>query len=271
MHITMELAITTRGFGPRCYLLPANGHDARDFDAIRPVLAERFETIALDWPAMGASPCPPDPGACSARALAEELERVVLERGGEPAVFIGHSLGGYAAARLALRRPERVRALVLVNSGGFFDAGLLGQVFCGLRGHASVIRHSEGAFARFHTKGRNAHTAAMFARIQAARSREAYAATVAAIWRSFASKDFDLRPLGAPTCPTLLVWGERDPVVPLALAGRGAERAIPGARLVTLATGHTPFAEDPAGFLELVLPFLEPFAAAHSGDNAGAA
>ncbi|MBC7171951.1 MAG: alpha/beta hydrolase, partial [Polyangiaceae bacterium] len=49
------LACTTSGRGPQLFLLPANGHDARDFDAIRSRLDARFETTALDWPAMGAS------------------------------------------------------------------------------------------------------------------------------------------------------------------------------------------------------------------------
>jgi len=267
----MTLALSTQGSGPPCYLLPANGHDARDFAAVRPALAAHFETLALDWPAMGASPAPPNPGALSAQALADQLEEVVVERAQEPAVFIGHSIGGYAAARLALRRPEYVRALVLVNSGGFYDPGAVGRAFCWLRGHPSVIHHTEGAFARFHTKLRTPDTAAMFARIDAARSGASYAAVVAAVWKSFASPGFDLRPLGVPRCPTLLVWGARDPVVSLAQAGRGAARAIPGARLVTLDTGHSPFVEDPSGFLQHVLPFLqETLAAAAGGPGAQA-
>ncbi|HET6336036.1 MAG TPA: alpha/beta hydrolase [Polyangiales bacterium] len=253
----MTLAHTSRGSGPSCYLLPANGHDARDFAAVRPTLATRFETVALDWPAMGSSPAPADPAAMSAAAFADELETFVLARGSEPAVFIGHSVGGYAAGRLALRRPELVRALVLVNSGGFFDPGPLGRFFSRLRGHPGVIRATEGAFARYHTKRRNPHTAAMFERIDAARRGDAYAAVVAGVWNSFASRSFDLRPLGTIRCPTLLVWGARDPIVTLQQAGRGAERAIPGSHLVSLDTGHSPFAEDPEGFLASVMPFLE--------------
>lgn len=260
----MTLALSSQGSGPPCYLLPANGHDARDFSAVRPALAARFETLALDWPAMGASPPPPNPDAFGAEALADELEELVIARGSQPALFIGHSVGGYAAARLALRRPEYVRGLVLVDSGGFYDPGVIGRAFCWLRGHPAVIRSTEGVFARFHTKLRTPDTEAMFERIDAARGRSSYASVVAAVWKSFAGPAFDLRPLGAPRCPTLLVWGTRDPVVTLARAGRGAARAIPGAQLVTLDTGHSPFVEDPAGFLRHVLPFLEQTASAAS-------
>lgn len=263
-NITMELAYTVQGSGVPCYVLPANGHDARDFAAVRPTLAARFETVAVDWPAMGQSPAPAEPAAVSASGLADSLESLVLGRSAEPAVFIGHSVGGYAAARFALRYPERVRALVLVNSGGFFDPGFVGRALSRLRGFATVIRHTEGAFARYHTKARNEHTARMFARIDAARQRDAYAAAVAGVWKSFAGSDFDLRPLGTIDRPTLLVWGSRDPVVTLRQAGRGAERAIPGSRLVTLATGHSPFVEAPDAFLAEVLPFLDAHADAEA-------
>lgn len=266
----MELAHTTQGSGSPCYLLPANGHDARDFSAVRPALAARLETIAVDWPAMGNSPAPSDPGAVTAASLSDSLEALVLSRNTEPALFIGHSVGGYAAARFALRHPERVRGLVLVNSGGFYDPGIVGRVFCRLRGFPAVIRHTEGSFARFHTKGRNEHTAQMFARIDAARRRDAYAAAVAGVWKSFAGDDFDLRPLGTIDRPTLLVWGARDPVVHLRQAGRGAERAIPGSRLVALDTGHSPFVEKPDEFLANVLPFLERLTSTSSGPRAAA-
>jgi len=254
--ITMNLDLDIRGARPPCYLLPANGHHARDFDAIRPALARHFETIALDWPAMGSSPASATPDETTIITLADLLEHTVLGRSDEPAVFIGHSIGGFCAARLALRHPELVRGLVLINSGGFYDPGTIGRIFCRLKGHAWVTRHFEGTFARFHTKRRNAHTHAMFERIDAARGGDAYAATVAAVWQSFALPAFDLRPHGTIRCPTLLIWGAHDPVVSLAQAGRGAERAIPGARLVTLDTGHSPFVEDPEAFLEAALPFI---------------
>jgi pimeloyl-ACP methyl ester carboxylesterase len=56
-------------------------------------------------------------------------------------------------------------------------------------------------------------------------------------------------------CPTLVVSGKRDPVIPLA-SGRAARAAIPGARIAEMDTGHCPFVEDPEGFLAEVSPFL---------------
>jgi pimeloyl-ACP methyl ester carboxylesterase len=56
--------------------------------------------------------------------------------------------------------------------------------------------------------------------------------------------------------PTLLVWGERDPLVPLRLAAE-YERAIPDVRLVVLeGAGHVPMVERPEAFAHAVLAFL---------------
>jgi len=56
--------------------------------------------------------------------------------------------------------------------------------------------------------------------------------------------------------PTLLVWGERDAVVPAATAPVLA-RSLPGAHLIVLpGLGHLPFEEDPEAFTTAVLPFL---------------
>jgi len=253
----MELHTNTAGNGFPCYLLPANGHESRDYDAVRPTLARHFETIAVDWPAMGEAAALPSPQETSALTLAELLEASILARPDDtPVTLIGHSVGGFAAGRFAIRHPQRVRALVLVSSGGFVDIGPFGRTFCRVKGTPAVIRRVEGAFARWHTKARNTATLEMLARIDTARQRAEYAATVAAIWTSFATDSYQLHRIGQVSSPTLLVWGKRDPIVPLSSVGRPTQRAVPGSRLITLNTGHSPFVEDPEGFLTQALPFL---------------
>jgi pimeloyl-ACP methyl ester carboxylesterase len=221
-------------------MLPANGHDARDFEAVR----GRLGGEAWDWPLLGA--------AASASAWADHVEARVCG----PVVLVGHSVGGFAAARLAIRRPELVRGLVLVDSGGFVEIDLAARAFCALKGVPAVTGALEGRFARYHTKGRNEHARAMFERIDEKRRDTAYAESVAAVWRSFARPESSLRAdAGRIRCPTLVVWGTRDPVIPVEV-GRAIAASVPGARLVELDTGHAPFVEDPERFLDATLPFL---------------
>ena len=57
--------------------------------------------------------------------------------------------------------------------------------------------------------------------------------------------------------PTLLLWGERDPIIPVG-HGRRAKERMPGSRLVTFAeSGHFPQIDDPHGFATAVLEFLQ--------------
>ncbi len=61
--------------------------------------------------------------------------------------------------------------------------------------------------------------------------------------------------LSAITAPTLLVWGERDPLVPLRLATEYAQ-AIPDVRLVVVEAGHVPMVDRPDEFARAVLDFV---------------
>jgi 3-oxoadipate enol-lactonase len=173
-------------------------------------------------------------------------------------VLVGNSVGGFAAARLAVRHPERVRALALVDSGGFAAMTAAARAFCWLKGREWVTRSFERRFAEHYLAKRNPAVTEILRRVDAAHRGRATVAVNAAIWRSFTAPESDLRGT-APgiRCPTLLVWGRHDPVIRAVVEGRTAEALIPGARLVVLETGHCPFAEDPEAFLAAVQPFLD--------------
>jgi pimeloyl-ACP methyl ester carboxylesterase len=251
------IAYESHGEGPPLILLHANPGDRRDFAAVIPELARGFRVHALDWPGYGESPAPEPPARASAMAYADALEDFVAALAAGPAIFVGNSVGGFAAARLAITRPEAVRALVLVGSGGFTSVNAITRLFCRIKGSERVTRAVAGRFARYYLRARTADTAPILARADEERGVPWRVAVDAAIWRSFADPDHDLRARAAAiVAPTLLVWGARDPVLPLAKDGRNAERAIPGAELVALPTGHEPFAEDPPAFLAAVQPFL---------------
>src|SRR5262245_8548939 len=111
--------------GAPIVLLPSGGHDHHHHDELRHRLAlASFRTVALDWPAHGASPAPSEPASATLFAdVAEALvEHVVGESGhagvgaAAGAVVVGNSVGGFSAARLAIRRPDLVAGLVLIDS-----------------------------------------------------------------------------------------------------------------------------------------------------------
>jgi pimeloyl-ACP methyl ester carboxylesterase len=246
-----------RGEGPPVVMLHATLHDGHDFDAIAPRLAERYRTIAVDWPWHGDSDSPPAPLLPSVTLFADVLEDIVEALNLPPAVFIGNSVGGFSAARLAITHPGRVRGLVLVNAGGFVPWNPLTRSFCRLLGVPSVTRRVMPHLVHRYMKAQTPEDEAIARRVAARARTSDGAKTAAAIWRSFAGPDHDLRARAKELkAPTLLVWGAQDPIIPLS-AGRLTHETIAGSRLEAFPTGHVAFSSAPEGFLRLVQPFIE--------------
>lgn len=254
-----RLAYAEAGDGPPLLLLHANLHDRHDFDAVVPRLARRYRTIALDWPSHGESEASPgEPGAgLFADALVDVVEALDLP----PALLIGNSVGGLAAARLAITHPDRVAGLVLVNTGGFAPMNPVTRAFCRLLGTPWVTRRVLPPLASTYLRPQSDNDLEILAKVRARTRTADGLATAAALWRSFAEPANDLRERAMElTAPTLVVWGSRDSVNPL-LLGRRVPRYIPGARFEVLPTGHVPFSSRPDAFCDVVEPFLA--AAAH--------
>ena len=243
------------GQGVPLILLHANPGDSLDFQAVIPALAEHYRVLAIDWPGYGRSAMPDPLEAISARFFHNVLRECLTTLALPPAMFIGNSVGGVAAARLAIESPERVRGLVLVSPGGFTPHNVITRAFCRFQG--SRFAFSPRFFAGRYLKHRTATVQAMLERAATSQATAARLAVNRAVWRSFIEPDHDLRQRASSIkAPTLLLFGKHDPVIPATKDGAVAVQAIPGARLVVMSSGHAPFAEVPEAFLAEALPFL---------------
>ncbi len=151
-----------------------------------------------------------------------------------PVHVVGNSMGGQTAIHLAATRPDLVRSLTLVNSTGIPFELAAGP-------HIENLIVPRGALS--------------FTTILA---RDAFRSGPTSIALAFARllRD-DARPLlKAIGVPTLLLWGEHDPLVPLTYAKQMLEM-LPAARLVTVPdAGHIPFWENAEFFNRTLLEFL---------------
>jgi len=252
---TGSIAYDERGEGSPIVLLSSGAHDHHDYDDLRELLPPRFRSIAPDWPAHGESPS--GEGPASAMRFADLAEELVEKLAPEGAVVVGNSVGGFAAGRLAIRRPALVRGLVLLDSGGFAGRPLKDRAFCALMARPGFLHTIYPWFANFYMRPQSAADRRVRDVGVATTRQNPGLRAVSELWRSFASPEHDLR-AGAPSivAPTLLVWGRRDPVIGLKF-GRRAEEMIPGARLVTLDTGHAPHVSDPEAFAAELVPFAD--------------
>ena len=252
-----RVAYRESGSGPALLLLHATLHDHRDFDPIVGTLARHYRTVAVDWPGHGDSDPVDASTEASAPLFADVLEDVVDGLGLSEAVLIGNSVGGFAAARLAIKRPGSVAGLVLVNSGGFIPWNPLSRTFSRMMGSPAVFRRAAPLFVRGYMKAKTDSDREIVKRAIATARTTGGIRTGTALWRSFTTPEHDLRRRAAElSVPTLIVWGKKDMVVPLSV-GRATHDAIRGSKLEILDTGHVVFSSDPQGFLAVAEPFLE--------------
>ncbi len=265
-----RVAYQESGSGPTLLLLHATLHDRHDFAPIVDTLARQYRTIAVDWPGHGESDPVDAAIEPSAPLFADVLEDLVDGLGLSRVAVIGNSVGGFAAARLAINRPEAVAGLVLVNTGGFVPLNPLSRSFCRVLGTPSVFRRAAPLFVRGYMKARTDSDRRIAERAIAVATTPEGVRVGSGLWRSFATPAHDLRSrAGELSAPTLIVWGEKDIAIPLS-AGRATHDAIRGSRFETLDTGHVVFSSDPDGFLAVAEPFLQSVArpaCAHGDDT----
>jgi pimeloyl-ACP methyl ester carboxylesterase len=249
------IAYADDGSGPPVLLMHAALHDRTDYSSVHDALASGRRVIALDWPGHGESPSVDEPlGAVQFGDLAVEfVDRLDLRN----VVVVGNSVGGYAACRLALERPDRIAGVVLVNTGGFTAHTVFIRAFCAVMGRPAVIRAVAPLSVRAYMHARTPAERAMVSRVVAKARTADGSRTAAALWRSFTDPGHDLRQrAGAMTAPVLITWGTKDPTAPVKW-GEAVHTAIPGSTFIGLNTGHVVFAGDPDGWLDAALPFVE--------------
>jgi pimeloyl-ACP methyl ester carboxylesterase len=236
---------------------------------VLPWLAERYCVVAPDLLGHGGSAKPR--GDYSLGAYASGIRDLLGALGHERATVVGHSLGGGVAMQFAYQFPERCERLVLVSSGGLGRevhgllraAALPGAewvlpVLCAA-GVCDAVDGVAGFLARVGLRaGPDLQEAWRgFSSLSDADGRRAFLHTVRTILdvggqRVSATDRLYL----AAEVPTMLVWGERDSMIPVAHA-HAASGAIPGSRLeIFPGAGHFPHRDDPRRFVEVVLDFL---------------
>lgn len=233
--------------GPRVILIHAIGFDHRSWEPIAPLLREEYQLVALDLPGHGESekPAGVDYGL---RSLGARVVRFMDEMGWEDAILVGNSLGGGTSLAVTLQAPERVRGLALVNSVAFRQGlPLLGRL--GLLPLVPLVScYAPGLAVRLGLESvRGAWGSVTQDRCRACgvylRSSEGRAAFFTAL-RALYGQDLDRMSehYHEIRCPTLVLHGERDPLIRVSHAERLA-KTIPGAELVRIPRcGH--FAQE---------------------------
>jgi pimeloyl-ACP methyl ester carboxylesterase len=263
-----EVTYAEAGSGPVLLLIHGIAGTCENWEAVFDLLARERTVLAPNLPGHGESG--PAAGDYSLGAMASGLRDLLIALGHERATLVGHSLGGGIAMQFAYQFPELTERLVLVSSGGLGpEVSLLlraaalpgadlfiaatagpgrvagsalarGLATVGLRPHADIAEVARG-YSSLSDRGR----------------RGAFLATLRAVVGTEGQRvDAADRLYLTEGTPVLIVWGERDRMIP-AHHGEQAHQAIPGSRLeIFEGVGHLPQLEAPGRFVAVLERFL---------------
>jgi pimeloyl-ACP methyl ester carboxylesterase len=265
----LPIRYLSAGEGPPLVLLHGAGDNSLDWRWVLPALARKHRVYALDLPG---SPDSARPAANYSPAFFERFVAAFVDALGiGPATFVGNSLGGLIALRLALSEPARVTALVLVNSAGLGSA--VNPVFTFVNvpglGEAAIPlwRMPVGAYQRawgrttllFAHSPRSVPREWLAEQCRLARSPgylEAHLTALRALVSPLGQREVLVDRLPSLKIPALVVWGERDRVFPCSQAKRAVARLQEGSLALIPDCGHMPHVECPDRFLGALDGFL---------------
>lgn len=257
------LRMHVRDNGPRdapaVILLHGLGSSLHTWEPWALTLAIRFRVIRFDLPGFGLTGADPTGDYSDTRAvavLAALMDALEVRR----ASLIGNSMGGKLAWQFAAEHPDRVDKLVLVSPDGFASPGFEYGKKAEVPMVARVLPYTLPTFLlrmnltpAYGDKARlTEDTVTRYRDLMLAPGiRRALLARTAQV--KLQPPEPSLRRIQAPT---LLVWGEKDGLIPFNNA-QDYLQAIPNARLVSFPDlGHVPQEEDPAGSVVPVEAFL---------------
>ena len=265
-----RVSYRTAGEGPVVLLIHGITGDSRQWDQIVPQLADRYTVLAPDLLGHGQSAKPR--GDYSLGAYAASLRDLLIVLGHRRASVVGHSLGGGIAMQFSYEYPVFCERLVLVDSGGLgpeVHPLLRAATLPGSELVLPLIAHS-----RLHVVGEAigqalgrlglelghdlAEMTRGYASLSDAEARRAFLHTLRAVidlagQRVSATDRLYL----AQMIPTLIVWGRRDPLIPVEHA-MVAHRGCPAAGSRSSTTPATsPSSSEPIRFARLLMDFID--------------
>jgi pimeloyl-ACP methyl ester carboxylesterase len=255
---------------PALVLVHGLGDEADTWRHIFEPLAERWHVIALDLPGFGRSD--------AARryrlpVLRDALLSLLDELGLESAILMGSSLGAMLAQMAALKAPERVASLILVDgalvvSGGKPSWAMLRMALpiVGRRIYTGYRRNPRAAYDSLRPfyanldglppEDRQFLFQRVNERVWSDTQMHAYLGLYGDLVWSAPRRQRLLAALAQSSTPLHLIWGERDTIMPVSMA-QPVRDAQPAAPLTIIpGAGHLPHQERPQAFVEAVLAAL---------------
>lgn len=221
-------------------------------------LSPRYRCVSFDFRGQGRSPIVED--GYDMETLFGDAVAILAQTQSAPCHFVGLSMGGFVGMRLAIRRPELLRSLTLIDTAADpeprfnvvkYRAMLAMSQLVGFAPFAATVMKIMFGSAFLRDPARRAEREVLRARLLANDLEGVRRATMGVITRSAVADD-----LCRIKTPTQVLHGADDRAITTPRARRLAS-AIPGARFVLIPrAGHTATLEEPAAITAAIASFL---------------
>lgn len=234
-------------------LIHGLGASAERWEFVMPILDKRYKLIIPDLVGFGYSDKPAV--KYTPEFFVSFLEEFLHSINIKKTHVIGSSLGGQISAEFAAKNPHIVDKLILVSSSGIMKhstPALDAYVMAALYPNKDTVRQA------FETMSASSEVSlgiidSFIERMRLPNAKMAFMSTILGLKNAKILTD----KLGLISVPSLIIWGSRDPVIPIKYAEIFVS-SIHDCRFYRMeGSGHTPFVDNPEKFADVVLDFLQ--------------
>ena len=246
----LEVNYKIAGSGPAVLILHGWGGSSDSWIAVQEILAKQgYKAICPDLPGFGKSKTPSR--AWEVTDYAEFVNKFTRFLNIDNFFIISHSFGGRVAISFAGTYPEKLKRLVLCNSAGIKpNPGIKTRIIFQFSKIGNAI-FSPKISARFKDGARNIFY--VFLRHKDyAKANGVMKETIKKVLNEDLTQD-----LSKIRTKTLIVWGEKDKMVPVKYAQVFKEKIKDSQLVILPKIGHSPHLEAPEKLSKILIPFLK--------------
>ena len=269
--VSLEVLVT--GSGPALFLVHGFGGAKEDFSDHLENLSKDYRVVVFDHRGHGESGAPTDEASYSLERLAADILCVADALGEERFILLGHSMGGMVARKVALTFPDRIDALILMDTchgpiaavdGDLIEMGAQIALTDGMTTLKEIL--DAGTPLDNPAYQRLLEERPGYREFQEKKFGSLSAVMWATIVRAIRDQSDDLEAMRLLEMPTLVIVGEVD--LPFVSQSRAMADAIPGGALVVIPdAGHSPQFENADAWANALNSFLESVAEAKDSSS----
>jgi pimeloyl-ACP methyl ester carboxylesterase len=242
----VKIHYQVHGSGPTLLLTHGYSSTSTMWNGQIDALSKHYKLVLWDMRGHGQSDYPEDPAAYSEALTISDMAALLDEVGATSAIVGGLSLGGYMSLAFYRSHPERVRALLIIDTGPGFKNEDARDAW-NKRAHDTGDRFEREGLAVLQSLSRERSSVS---------HRDASGLARAARGMLTQRDASVMESLPAIKVPALVIVGADD--TPFLAASDYMAAKIPGAKKVIIpAAGHAVNIDQPQAFVEAVLPFLD--------------